>query len=99
MVVTNPKIEKKAFRSMTFTCFSETSPDYEKLKGELRFLAYGKETCPTTNKQHWQGFAYSFKVQRLTAWKKLFPGAHIEQMKGNFRAEQYFPNTFLVDTC
>ena len=78
------------FRSITFTDFSDTAPDYWALKGDLRYLAYGKETCPTTNKQHWQGFAYSFKVQRFSAWKKLFPGAHIEQMKGNFRDNEAY---------
>ena len=64
-----------------------------RLAGELWFLqqvesegqAYGKEICPTTERSHWQGFAYSFRVQRFSAFLKLFPECHIEKMQGNFR--------------
>ncbi|KAJ1467577.1 hypothetical protein T484DRAFT_1755758 [Baffinella frigidus] len=56
----------------------------------MRYLAYGKETCPTTDKQHYQGFAYLFKAQCFSAWKKLFPGCHLEQMKGNFRDNEVY---------
>jgi hypothetical protein len=78
------------FRAITFTDFSEIPPDFEILKKSLRFLAYGIETCPTTDKQHFQGFAYSHKAMRFTGFKKLFPTAHIEQMKGNFRDNEIY---------
>jgi len=54
------------------------------------YLAYGQEICPKTQKQHWQGFAYCFKACRFTACKKMFPKAHIEQMKGNFRENELY---------
>jgi hypothetical protein len=83
MPATNPQ---KPFRAITFTDFDiENPPNWDTLQGSLRYLAYGLEPCPTTSKQHYQGFAYAFKAQRFTAFKKLFPKAHIEQMKGNFR--------------
>ena len=50
----------KPFRAITFTSFEADPPDWNQLKGHLRYLAYGQEECPTTKKQHWQGFAYSF---------------------------------------
>lgn len=59
-------------------------------KKNLRYYAYALETCPTTGKKHLQGFAYSWKSMRLTAWKKIFPGAHIEQMRGNFRENEAY---------
>lgn len=55
------------------------------MKDKLRYLAYAEETCPTTGKKHLQGFAYAWKPMRFPAWKKLFVGAHLEEMRGNFR--------------
>ncbi|KAJ1475980.1 hypothetical protein T484DRAFT_3643135, partial [Baffinella frigidus] len=83
-------VPQKPFRAITFTDFSVDPPDWDLLKGHLRYLAYGIETCPTTERQHYQGFAYSFKAQRFGAFKKLFPKAHLEVMKGNFRDNEVY---------
>jgi hypothetical protein len=50
-------VPQKPFRAITFTDFSVDPPDWDLLKGHLRYLAYGIETCPTTERQHYQGFA------------------------------------------
>lgn len=72
----------KTFLKCVFTCHnSEEEPDFS---NKLRYLGYAKETCPSTGKEHWQGFAYANTAMRLTGWKKLFPGAHIEAMRGDF---------------
>jgi hypothetical protein len=80
--------EKAPFQRVCFTQHAEEEPCYS---DKLKYLAYAKETCPTTGKTHWQGFSYGKTVMRLTAWKKLFPGAHIEQMRSDFAAnEKYY---------
>lgn len=72
----------KTFLKCCFTDHNvEVQPDFCE---KLRYLAYAKETCPSTGKEHWQGFAYAKTAMRLTGWKKLFPGAHIEAMRGDF---------------
>lgn len=58
--------------------------DYTELPVKLQYLAYGHEVAPTTKRPHLQAWAYSTKVMRLTAWKKIFPTASIRKMRGTF---------------
>lgn len=58
--------------------------DITELPAKLQYLAYGHEVCPDTNRPHMQAWAYATTPQRLSGWKKMFPGAHIEAMRGNF---------------
>ena len=72
----------QTFQKCCFTSFDvEVEPVFD---SRIRYLGYAKEVAPTTGKEHWQGFAYAHKPMKLTGWKKLFPGAHIEPMKGDF---------------
>jgi hypothetical protein len=78
----------KTFLKCCFTDHNvEEEPDFS---DKLRYLGYAKETAPTTGKQHWQGFAYAKTAMRLTGWKKLFPGAHIEAMRGDFNSNTIY---------
>ncbi|ALY05856.1 replication-associated protein [Ctenophore-associated circular virus 1] len=72
------------FRAICFTEFGDP-PDWDVVQHKLRFMAYGLETCPTTQREHYQGFAYAHKPMRWKAWKKLFPRAHFEKMAGSFQ--------------
>ncbi|ALY05860.1 replication-associated protein [Ctenophore-associated circular virus 3] len=75
------------FRSATFTQFNvEKAPEL----GNLQYIAFGLETCPSTQRQHWQGFAYSYTKMTHKKWRETFPGAHIEEMKGNFRQNEVY---------
>jgi hypothetical protein len=66
-------------------CFTDHDVDEEPaFSDRLSYLGYAKETCPSTGKEHWQGFAYAKTGMKLTGWKKLFPGAHIEMMLSDF---------------
>lgn len=69
------------FRNACITWFTEQRPT-ELWSDSLKYVAYGVETCPTTGRQHLQMWASIKNPQRLSFWKKLFPGAHIEQMHG-----------------
>lgn len=73
-----------SYRAIVFTEFKKLT-DWSDVKSQLRYYAYAEETCPKTGNKHYQGFAYSWKKIRFAAWKKMFPTAHIEQMRGNFR--------------
>jgi hypothetical protein len=53
-------------------------------------LAYAEETCPTTQKKHYQAFAYAHDKMKLSGWKKLFPTAHIEEMRGSFTENEKY---------
>lgn len=73
--------EKLPFRNGCITWFTEETPD-EIWSDKLRYFAYGIELAPTTGKRHLQGYACMHAPQRLSAWRKVFPGAHIEVMRG-----------------
>lgn len=64
----------------SFTSYLETEPHYDKEK--IKYLCYGKEICPTTNKEHWQGCVYFFdKVSLKQAQKILEIGnSHMESI-------------------
>lgn len=47
------------------------------------YLIYGKETCPTTQTPHLQGYAIFKSNKMLTALKKLFARAHWEKRRGS----------------
>lgn len=72
---TQPRFPSKKW---CFTSFEEEPPTL----GEARYLIYGKEICPTTQKPHWQCFIYFYTNRRFSALKKLFPTAHIEPARG-----------------
>lgn len=77
-----PETNKNAtFRSACITHYGEA---IDKLPDKIQYFAYGKETCPTTGRVHYQSWAYAKTPMRLTGWKKVFPGDHIEQMYGTF---------------
>lgn len=50
----------------------------------IQYLAFAKETCPTTSRIHYQTWAYAAKVMRFSTWQKIFPGDCIFQMRGTF---------------
>lgn len=77
-----PETNNATFRSACLTIWKVD--DYKELPDGLQYFAYGNEVCPTTNKAHLQAFAYAAKPMRMTGWKKIFPGAHIEVMRGTF---------------
>jgi hypothetical protein len=79
----------KTFRA---ACITEhkNKPEWSKICDKVRYLAYAEETCPTTQKRHFQAFAYAHDKMRLTDWKKLFPTAHIEQMYRSFESNETY---------
>lgn len=62
----------------SFTSFLQTEPVWNPDK--MKYLCYGKEICPTTKKEHWQGCVYFFdKVSIKQAQNLLGIGkSHME---------------------
>ena len=76
------------YRRACFTC--HLWPVEPTFSSKLGYLAYAHEIAPTTGKDHWQGYAYSKQMITFTVWKKLFPGAHIEQMRSIFAKNEKY---------
>lgn len=86
-------------RAFCFTNFNAET-DYEALVagGQVKFIAYGKETCPTTGRAHDQGWMY-FVNQRSSTKRalnnigKLLGGdkpAHVEPIRGTLRENESY---------
>lgn len=73
--------ENATFRSAAITHYGEP---WTGLPDKIDYIAFARETCPTTQRIHYQTWAYAKKAMRLSGWKKIFPGDHIEQMRGTF---------------
>ena len=74
---------KQAF-NMPFTAFDvediEWKPDH------MKYLLYGRETCPTTGREHLQGYVQFKKKQTIAGAKKIFDNdsIHFEFAKGDY---------------
>jgi len=75
------KIPRTPFRLTCFTVFDMTT-DMTKLADNFQYMAYGKEVCPKTKKDHYQAFAYSKTAQRWSWWQKLLAPNHFEKCRG-----------------
>lgn len=71
-------------RAYAFTSFLTSEPFYDDKR--VKYLGYGEEICPTTQKKHWQGFVYFFdKVSIRTAQMLLKIGkSHMEKIMSDF---------------
>jgi len=49
----------------------------------VRYLAYGEEICPETEKKHQQGWIQFINPKAFTAVRKLLGGMHIEACRGS----------------
>lgn len=68
-------------KNWCFTSYNiENEPNFSGTSFE--YLVYGRETCPSTNRQHWQGFISFTNRQRLSSLKKMDATAHFERMRG-----------------
>ncbi|UOK21040.1 replication associated protein [Chifec virus UA13_115] len=63
-----------------FTSYASDKPLW--CPSKMGYLIYGRETCPTTGRQHWQGYVQFKNRQYLSGAKACIPGAHFERAKG-----------------
>jgi hypothetical protein len=69
------------FRLTCFTVF-DMNTNMDKLAENFQYMAYGKEICPSTQREHYQAFAYSKTAQRWSWWQKLLAPNHFEKCRG-----------------
>lgn len=88
-MATSATSDTSPFRAIAFTEHKDP-PEWSDVEHKLTYMAYSLETCPTTGKEHFQGFAYARTAMKLTGWKKLFKTAHFEKMRGNFMQNEVY---------
>lgn len=72
----------KQIRNACYTAWKNTTEVESK---HLKYHVVGKETCPTTGKEHWQGYIEFSMPKTITKIKKILGSkeAHIEARKGS----------------
>lgn len=71
------------FRNICFTLFSFDEVDIDKVKEKFKYGIIGLEICPSTGKQHWQGYLEAFNPTTMGGVKKLLGSTvHIEKRMG-----------------
>lgn len=88
--------ENAPFRAAVITHFGEP---WTALPAKIDYIAFGRETCPSTQRVHFQTWAYANRAMRLSGWKKVFPGDHIEQMRGTFAQNDAYCSKESQLTC
>jgi hypothetical protein len=71
---------------MPFTAYGYGAEDIEWQPDHMKYLLYGRETCPTTGKEHLQGYVQFKKKQTIAGAKKIFGDntIHFEFAKGDY---------------
>lgn len=67
-------------RAWCFTSFQDTEPTFNTEK--MKYLVYGKEICPETKKEHWQGYVEWINPQSMVGCKKILGEVHLETRQG-----------------
>lgn len=71
-------------RDWCFTDFDTSNYDDKKFSN-IRYICYGIEFCPETNKEHKQGFVIfnrTCRVPKCKEWMGRGPGVHVEPRRG-----------------
>lgn len=68
-------------RRFTFTSFEDAPPAWD--ENVMKYLVYGAEICPETEKKHWQGYCELNNKTRFETLKKYCPKIHIEVARGS----------------
>lgn len=71
-----------SFESICFTAYGDAPPVHH---ATISYLIYQREVCPTTGRDHWQGYAEARTKNGKTvqAWQRALgvPGAHVEKRR------------------
>ena len=71
-------------RDWCFTCF-DTEKELTFDKDNIRYIIYGRERCPSTGREHYQGFAIfkrTCRVPKAKCWIGGGNGTHLEPRRG-----------------
>lgn len=73
-----------------FTTDADAQNFLEVIEGMSKYAMAGLETCPTTGRQHLQGFMWLNDRSRFAAVRKQIPGVHIAVMKGSLEQNEAY---------
>jgi len=76
-------------RRFTFTQF-DMDFNFEKLEDESSYLVRGRETCPTTQKLHWQGYVEFDNPRTITSIIRKLKKSHVEIAKSSAAANKNY---------
>jgi len=83
----NKKQKFKQARNWAFTDFEilDYQEVYDKMKDIIRYICWGKEVCPKTQKIHYQGWIQFMNKKTLGGVKKILGSnkIHLESCRGN----------------
>jgi len=83
--------KKKKPEKARLYCFTSFYPDPIEFRPEqMLYLAYGAEICPTTGRDHWQGFVYWKNPRTLNGVKKEYRGIHWEICRGSLDQNEVY---------
>ena len=71
-------------RDWCFTSF-DTDKELSFEKDNVRYICYGRERCPTTDREHYQGFAIfkrTCRIPKAKCWLGGCDGTHLEPRRG-----------------
>ena len=92
------EIKRKKMKRARNYCFTSFNMDinfekiYEEYSDLIRYMCIGKETCPKTEKKHFQGWVQLYNPKSLLKTKKIFGchKTHFEACRGNeFQNDKY----------
>lgn len=68
------------FKDVCFTSYSSDEPTWN--AAVMSYLVYGKEQCPETSRQHWQGYVELRKRHSTRQLQRLLGNHHFERRNG-----------------
>lgn len=68
------------YRNVCFTSYDEEPKFIESI---MSYLIYGLETCPSTGREHWQGYVEFSKQISRAKLKEILGSAHVERRMGS----------------
>lgn len=79
------------FRNFVFTDFECDEAFWQDLfdSGKLRGVLFGKETCPETGRDHFQGKVLFKNAMTESACRKLLRPRHVEVTRSDKAADEY----------
>lgn len=69
-------------RFWCFTSYDVATEPLSEHRDKCSYIVWGREICPSTNRQHLQGFVAFRTRTKFSTIKRWLPGAHIEKCKG-----------------
>lgn len=65
-----------------FTSFNLENVPFSCFEDSIDYLGYGREVCPTTGREHFQGVVAFTTRRKFSTVRNALPGGHVEKVRG-----------------